>query len=62
MKSASFEMYKKMCLLPVNLYSGEFTKISCTIEIVMNDVNSKQIKQNIDYIQQNLIQLKNNSK
>ena len=55
MKSASFEMYKKMCLLPVNLYSGEFTKISCTIEIVMNDVNSKQIKQNIDYIQQNLI-------
>lgn len=55
MKSASFEMDKKMSLLPVNLYSGEFTKICCTIEIVMNDGSSKQIKQNIDCTQQNLI-------
>lgn len=44
MKSASFEMDKKMSLLPVNLYSGEFTKICCTIEIVMNDGSSKKIK------------------
>ena len=44
MESASFEMDKKMSLLPVNLYSGEFTKICCTIEIVMNDINSKQTK------------------
>ena len=49
MKSASFEMDKKMSLLPVNLYSGEFTKICCTIEIVMNDGSSKKIKQNIVY-------------
>ena len=44
MEPASFEMDKKMSLLPVNLYSGEFTKICCTIEIVMNDINSKQTK------------------
>ena len=37
MKPTSFEMDKKMSLLPANLYSGEFTKMYCTIEIVSNE-------------------------
>ena len=40
MVPASFEMDKKMSLLPVNLYSGEFTKFCCTIEIVMKADNT----------------------